>query len=267
MQLVRLSKVAKRLGLALSVTAMAAAGIAATPARAESFKAEYVVTIFGLTIARTSFTSTLDAGSYAVDGTISSSGLGAVFDDTKGIIHTAGSLKNDTPRPSIHALDYTSGKKKQRITVHFENNNVVATENVPPPKPRRNGWVPVEAGDLTDVVDPLTATLVHAQSLDQVCNRTVHIYDGELRADLTLAFAGKAPVVVGDFKGEGVTCTVRFKPISGYRKGSKTMEYLADGNDMRVTFARMGETAFFVPVRGQVETRIGTVYFRVGKIG
>lgn len=262
----RFSKVAKRLGLALSVTAMAA-GIAATPARAESFKADYVVTIFGITIARTSFTSTLDAGSYAVDGTISSSGLGAVFDDTKGIVHTSGSLKRGDPHPSTHALDYTSGKKKQRTTVRFENNNVVATENVPPPKPRRHGWVPVEAGDLTDVVDPLTATLVHAQSLDQVCNRTVRIYDGELRADLTLASAGKAPVVVGDFKGEGVTCTIRFKPISGYRKGSKTMQYLAAGNDMRVTFARMGETAFFVPVRGQVETRIGTVYFRVGKIG
>lgn len=260
-----LAKVTKRFVQALSAAAMLAI-VATVPAHAETFTAEYVVTIFGITIARTSFTSTLDANSYAVDGTISSSGLGAVFDDTKGVVHTSGSLRKSEPHPTTHMLDYTSGKKKQRTTVRFENGQVVATENVPPPKPRRHGWVPVEAGDLTGVVDPLTATLVRANSLDEVCNRTVHIYDGELRADLTLAYAGKAPAVVGDFKGEGVTCTIRFKPISGYRKGSKTMDYLSAGHDMRVTFARMGETQFFVPLRGQVETRIGTVYFRVGKI-
>ncbi|MBS9722501.1 DUF3108 domain-containing protein [Tianweitania sp. BSSL-BM11] len=254
------------MGQALGAAAMLSIATP-VPVRAESFKAEYVVTLFGLTIARTSFTSTLDADSYAVDGTISSSGLGAIFDDTKGVVHTSGRLRKNEPQPTTHMLDYSSGKKKQRTTVRFENGQVVATENVPPPKPRRHGWVPLGAGDLTDVVDPLTATLVRAASLDEVCNRTVHIYDGELRADLTLTYASKAPVTVGDFKGESVTCTVRFKPISGYRKGSKTMEYLSAGHDMSVTFARMGDTSFFVPLRGEVETRIGTVYFRVGKIG
>jgi len=255
----------KRHALALAVALLNTA-LAASPAKAETFKAEYIVSIFGITIARTSFTSELNADRYTVNGTISSSGMAAIFDDTKGIVQASGQLRDDVTSPTTYALDYTSGKKKQRTTVRLENNNVVATENVPPPKPRRHGWVPVEAADLVDVVDPLTATLVRARSLDDVCNRTARIYDGELRADLTLTYLNKAPAVVGDFKGDSVTCSVRFKPISGYRKGSKTIEYLAAGNSMQVTFARMGDTTFFVPLRGQVETRIGTVHFRLGKI-
>jgi hypothetical protein len=257
----------KRLGQVLCAAAAIAAMSAGAPAHAAEFKAEYIVTLFGMTIARTSFTSTLDERSYAINGTIASSGMGAVFDSTKGVVQTSGSMTNGVPSPSTHMMDYTSGKKKQRTTVRLENNTVVATENVPPPKPRRHGWVPVEAGDLANVVDPLTATLVRASSLDDVCNRTVRIYDGELRADLVLSYLDKTQAEVGDFAGEGVTCKIRFKPISGYRKGSKTMDYLSAGHDMRVTFARMGDTDFFVPLRGQVETRIGTVHFRVGKIG
>ncbi|HEV7415073.1 MAG TPA: DUF3108 domain-containing protein [Tianweitania sediminis] len=239
---------------------------AAVPARAQTFQAEYVVTIFGLPIARSSFTSRWTETSYEIQGQVSSSGLAAIFDDTKGTVEASGRLEDKDAEPQHYELDYTSGKKKQWTLVRLEDGNVVATENAPPPKPRRHGWVPVEAAHLADVVDPLTATLVQAASLDDVCNRTARIYDGELRADLSLSFLRKAPAKVGDFEGEGVTCAIRFTPISGYRKGSKTIEYLAGGNRMEVTFARLGKTSFFVPLQGQVETRIGTVHFRVGKI-
>lgn len=235
-------------------------------ARTETFQAEYLVSIFGITIARSSFTSTLTNTAYEVTGRISSSGLAAIFDDTNGTVEASGRLGETKVSPRFYELDYTSGKKKQRTTVRLENGDVVATENAPPPKPRRHGWVPVEAAHLLDVVDPLTATLVQAETLDDVCNRSARIYDGEMRADLALTFLRKAPAAVGDFKGESVTCAIRFTPVSGYRKGSKTIEYLAAGNEMEVTFARMGDTSFFVPLRGHVETRIGTVHFRVGKI-
>lgn len=243
-----------------------AALVSVTPAAAQTFSAEYVVTIWGITIARTNFSSTIDKNGYRVDGKIQSSGLGAVFDDTKGTVHTQGAFRSGSAVPATYGLDYSSGKKKQKTTVRMEGGNVVSTQNDPPPK-RRHGWIPVEAKDLVGVVDPLTATMVQAKSLDDVCTKKARIYDGEMRADLQLSYLKKGTAKVGDFSGEGVTCKVSFKPVSGYRKGSKSIEYLAAGNDMRVTFARMGETDFYVPLRGQVETRIGTVHFRVGKMG
>jgi hypothetical protein len=112
---------------------------------------------------------------------------------------------------------------------------------------------------LQAVTDPLSATLVRADSLSEVCGRTIKIYDGELRFDLTLTHESTGTMAIDGWEGETVTCGVRFEPVAGYRKGRKALDYLKNRSRMTITFAPLGTTGVYGPVRATVGTQIGTI--------
>ena len=56
----------------------------AAMAEQKKFVADYTVSLYGLTLARTSFTSTLDGDAITIDGTVASAGVARIIDDTKG---------------------------------------------------------------------------------------------------------------------------------------------------------------------------------------
>ncbi|TGV62168.1 DUF3108 domain-containing protein, partial [Mesorhizobium sp. M2D.F.Ca.ET.160.01.1.1] len=110
-----------------------------------------------------------EGNTYAIDGTVSAAGLGRLFDDTKGTISSKGTISDKRMTPQVFRADYTSGKKASMVDIRFANGAVASTKVVPEPKKRDpKSWVPLGAGDLTSVLDPMAATVVHADSLDQV---------------------------------------------------------------------------------------------------
>ncbi len=226
---------------------------------AQSFHAEYSVSYLGLTIARSRFESTISDRSFKLDGSLSSAGIAELFDDTKGTTSASGRFIDDVVRPDAFRTDYTTGRKAKRIAISFDGGVVSKTVNVPPPKPRGKDWVKVGASQLRGVADPLSATLVRADRPEAVCARTLKVYDGELRADLALTLSEKGPVSIGGYEGEAVVCDARFVPVAGYRMGHKSIEYLKNRSKIRITFAPLGTTGVYAPIRATVGTRIGTI--------
>jgi hypothetical protein len=226
---------------------------------AQSFRAEYLVSYLGLTIARSNFQSTISGRSFRLDGSLSSAGIAELFDDTRGTTTASGSFSGDVARPNAFAADYTTGRKAKKIAISFAGGSVSKTVNIPPPKPRGEDWVEVGASQLQDVADPLSSTLVRADRLEAVCDRTLKVFDGELRADLALTLAAKGPVSIGGYKGEAVVCEARFLPVAGYRKGHKSIEYLKNRSRILITFAPLGTTGVYAPIRATIGTRIGTI--------
>lgn len=248
---------AVKLVFALGLATFSAAGHAAeTP---QSFSAEYSISYLGLTIARSRFESTIDDRSFRLGGSLSSAGVAELFDDTKGTTSASGSFVGGVARPDGFAADYTTGKKAKKIAVSFANGSVTSTVSVPPPKPRGEDWIKVGEKDLRGVADPLSSTLIRAESLEEVCGRTLKVYDGELRADLDLTLVEKGPVSIGGYEGEAVVCSGRFLPVAGYRKGHKSIEYLKNKSRIRITFAPLGTTGVYAPIRATIGTRIGTI--------
>ena len=230
-------------------------GFAAAP---QAFKGEYTVSFLGLSIARATFSSRYEGDSYAINGTVSAAGLGRLFDDTKGTISSKGTISGKQMLPQAFRADYTSGKKASVVDIRFSNGAVTSTQVVPAPGKRDpNSWVPLGAGDLKSVLDPMAATVIHADSLDKVCGRTVKFYDGEMRADLTLTYASKGSISVKGYKGDTVTCKMSFEPVAGYRKGRKALNYLKNKSKMMVTFAPLGQTGVYAPIHATVGTQIG----------
>ena len=131
--------------------------------------------------------------------------------------------------------------------------------------PRRPDWVPVGAKELLAVADPISATLIEAKDARSVCGRTIKAFDGEIRADLALTYVNTAPVSIGGTTVDAVTCQGRFKPVAGYHRGNKSIQYLSTKSKIMMKFAQLGKTGIYAPIQATVGTKVGTFTIRARK--
>ncbi len=246
----------------LAILACAALASVAQSASAASVRSEYTTSLYGLTLARSSFESTIGSDGFDVRGTLSSSGVASLFDDTHATASTKGRFAAGGTQPESYVVDYVSGNKKKATRVAFQAGSVVRAENTPPVKTDRSDWVPVEKGHLAGVVDPISATLVRANAPSEVCNRTIRVFDGAMRADLRLSHAGYGQASIPGYSGETVTCNARFVPVSGYRKGNSSIRFMSQSTAIAIAFAPIADSGVYAPVEASVETKIGTVRVR-----
>lgn len=243
----------------LAVVAALSGAQPAIAQSSQSFDGDYAVSFLGFTVARASFGSTIDAGSFSVKGTLASAGFGRFFDDTNGTVASSGGFAGLRTSPTSFRVDYTQKEKQTVTTIDFSGGSVSRTETIPPPKPKGANWVPVAPADLTKVSDPLAATLVRADAPQKVCGRTVRVFDGEFRLDLTLRPVGVGTASIDGYEGQTVTCRATIKPVSGYRKGRRALEFLEKQARIMVAFAPLGSTGVYAPIHATVGTQIGTV--------
>jgi hypothetical protein len=247
---------------------MAAAAVVAccgvADAAERAFRAEYVVSLFGLPIAQANFDSTFDNRRFSINGTVSSSGLARLFDKTTGTTRVAGVIDRNGATPRTFQSAYQSGDKSSRTTIRFDGRKVVKTSNTPRRRTLPKDWVGIPKAQLAAALDPISASLVRANSASEVCDRTVRIFDGEMRADLKLTH--RATGTMPGFDGEAVTCDARLVPVAGYRKGNKQIAYLAKESRVSITFVRLADTGFYTPADASVGTQIGTVRITARKI-
>lgn len=241
------------------VLAALAGTVPSAASQRQSFSADYSVTLLGLPIARARFDSTFTADRFTIDGSLTSSGIARIFDRTTGTTRVEGSIGRDGARPRTFQSRYESGRKKSRTTIRFARGAVASFENTPEPK-RGETWVPVAQDHLRAALDPLSSTLIRTSDPNAVCDRTIRVFDGEMRANLKLS-----PRSPADSRGL-VTCNAHFVPVSGYRKGRRQIDFLQNESRITITFAPLGATGFFTPVDASVGTQIGPVRITARRI-
>jgi hypothetical protein len=241
----------------LGALALASMVLPASAQGIQSFRVDYSVSILGLNVARSTFTSTIGPNDFHLNGTLASSGIAKIFDSTEGTMVVRGGM-GDGVQADAYLLSYTSGDKKKRTSVSFSKGAVTKAENVPVRKVNPKRWVPLDKSELTSVTDPISASMVRAASLQDVCNRTIRVFDGEMRADLKLSYVGVKPAEVKGFSGDAVTCRARFVPIGGY-KSSKSIDFMKNKSQIMMTFAPLGTTGVYAPIHVTATTEIGTL--------
>ncbi len=250
-----------------ALAALAAAALAgpAVPAHAETYNGEYVVTFLGLPIARSTFTTTIDGDRYTVDGSVASAGIATIMSTVRGKSSATGSFSGDATRPQSFRMEYSEGRKRQSTAIGFRGDRVVSTENDPPLKKRGKDWVKLEPGHLEGAMDPLSAGLVRASAPEKVCQRTLKLYDGEFRLDVRLQPAPGVPRIEG-YGDAVVQCRARAKPVAGYRKGRRALDYLENKSRIMIAFAPIARTGLYAPVYATVGTEIGTVTVKATRL-
>ena len=138
--------------MAFRISALLLAGALALPQSAAAalepqqvFTADYAISFFGFTVARSTVVSRFGATSYTVDGSIKSAGLAAFFDSTTAQTTVSGKIGQAGVSPDRYSVDYVYGKKAKKTALLFAKGNVVKIANSPPLPPRRADWVPVGA--------------------------------------------------------------------------------------------------------------------------
>ena len=229
--------------------------------KAPVYRGEYAISFLGLPVGRVNFESRVDRESYSIEGEASAAGLGMFFYDTTGKLTASGRFTDGVQADRFRA-EYRYDEKPTLVDIRFSDGNVVEVVNDPPLKKRRKDWVPIQPSDLKSVVDPIAATLVKADRLEDVCKGGARMFDGELRADLSLSYVSMGKASFEGFEGKTVTCRLKFTPAAGYRKGRRALEFLRTRSRIMVTFAQIGETGVYAPVHATIGTRIGTITVR-----
>jgi hypothetical protein len=140
--------------------------------------------------------------------------------------------------------------------------NVKAVE-IFPPFEDKEGRVPVTAANKRNILDPATALIMavpEGQPLvgPAACNRTIPVYDGYVRFDVTLHYVGVRDVAVHGYSGPVSVCAARYTPVSGHKRDSKSTKFMAENRDIEAWLAPIDRAHVVVPFHIALMTLAGT---------
>ena len=259
------------LGLSLGGAAALAAAIATTALVADAghgaaaqgrFEAEYTATLAGIPIGRGDWVIEISDDQFTATASGGTFGIVRLLTQGHGVSTAQGPLNGGQPVPQSYVSTITNDKRVDDVRMAFAGGSVKELSVEPPfnPSPDR---IPVTDADRHNVLDPMTATLVHVGGSGdpvspQACDRRVAVFDGRVRYELHSEFK-RMETVKADrgYSGPAVVCAVYFTPISGYVPNRPAIKYLVELRDAEVWLAPIAGTRVAVPFRFSMPTPLG----------
>lgn len=169
--------------------------------------AQYALEVRGLTVGLLSFSGVENAASYAVSGTLQSTGLAGMLRKMRYAAKVRGRQSNAGLHPARYEQSGGSGNNHSEEVVVWQG-GLPRIERQDPAKPPRPGDPdPAAQRGTVDTLTALYATLRDVPR-GQECTTNVIIYDGRYRMQLRLS-APKA-------EGETVSCTGEYIRLGGF---------------------------------------------------
>ena len=235
---------------------------AALPGRID---AHYTIALGAFDLGHFKFEQRSSGHSYTLKSIVELSALLGAF-EWRGITKTSGSFASGKPSPENYAFDYRSKGRGGLVRMQFDKGNVIGLSAIPS-APVGGATVPLKDSHTRSVLDPLTAilTLAHARG-SKPCGRTLPIFDGKQRFNLTFKFRRYEALPGGKSHGQrGIVCQIKYKPLGGYVANSDTRKYAAE-NNIEIAFHPVGRERVMVPYRLSLPTVIGTARLDLVKL-
>lgn len=182
----------------------------------------------------------------------------------KSSVASNGYIYGYKPRPNIYAFSARSDKKAEAIRLNFSRGGVKKIKAVPPtrPSPKR---IKVTKSHLRNVVDPLSAMLTFtdkAPSLTngtRACNRSIKIFDGRQRFNVTLSFKRKTYAELSNGQSRtAFVCRAKYRPVAGHKPKNKAVSYMANSKGLEIWLVPLPKAKMYVPYKIVVPIMIGT---------
>jgi Protein of unknown function (DUF3108) len=249
---------ARRMGAALA--AAIALPLAAPEARAVTLNVDYRLYLAGIPIGSAEVKGTFEGAQYRLELQARLTGLGALVGGD-GSATAAGSMTSARPTPSAFAARARTSAGERTLRMGLVGGNAVAVSIEPPLEPKLDK-VPLGEIHKRAIIDPLSAVLapvVRGSLTDPSnCNRTVPIFDGGMRFDMVLSYAGTREVEKPGYSGPVLVCSVRYVPIAGHRPNRPATRFMQENRDISVWLAPVEGARVLVPIRISLRTMIGT---------
>jgi hypothetical protein len=247
--------------LTLALVSALVFGTRAVPARADEFKARYTVSLIGFHIGEAAAAGSVGPTHYRIDLSAKLTGVAAMVADVKLALAATGALRRGGPAPSTYATTSANSIGSRTVRMSLDSGNVKAVE-IFPPFEDREGRIPVTEANKRNIVDPTSALIMpvpEGQPLigPAACNRTIPVYDGYVRFDVTLHYVGVKDVSVNGYSGPVSVCSARYTPISGHKRDSKSTRFMAENRDIEAWLAPIERAHVVVPLHVALMTLAG----------
>lgn len=247
------------------LSALIAVPVAAAGAQAAdmTLKADYLITIAGITIGKVNAEGRFTDSGYAATISGQTYGISRFVSDAHAVLAGNGRIRGSHIAPASYNLDTDEKGFRTHVSMAMRAGAIVNLSTAPHlmPYPDR---VPVTPNHKRDVVDPVGAFVAVvnqpvATTGPSACNRTVRVFDGWQRYDVKLSFKGSKHVnnSSGAYSGEVFVCGARYVPVAGHRPGRDSVQYMADNKRLEVWLAPVDGTRVLIPYRILIGTQVG----------
>jgi len=248
--------------VALGLVWALVAGPGMASACADEFRARYKVSLIGFPIGEAAAAGWLGPAGYRIDLNAKLTGVAAMISNVKLALAATGALRKGGVAPSTYATTSANSQGSRTVRMSLDAGNVKAVE-IFPPFEDKEGRVPVTAANKRNILDPATAVIMavpEGQPLvgPAACNRTIPIYDGYVRFDVTLHYVGLREVAVDGYSGPVSVCAARYTPVSGHKRDSKSTKFMAENRDIEAWLAPIERAHVVVPFHIELMTLAGT---------
>jgi Protein of unknown function (DUF3108) len=251
---------ARALTVVVAATCPVLFGHGAASASAEEFRARYTVSLIGINIGEVAAAATLGSN-YRINLNAKLTGIAAMVSNVKLALASTGAVRRDGLAPSTYATTSANSQGTRTVRMSLDAGNVRSVEIVPPfeEKPER---VPVTEANKRNILDPTSALIMsipEGQPLvgPAACNRTIPVYDGYVRFNVTLQYIGQKQVSVAGYSGPVAVCAARYTPISGHSRDSKSTKFMAENRDIEAWLAPIPRAHVVFPLHVQLMTLAG----------
>jgi hypothetical protein len=245
----------------LALTLLASLG-SASAATAGPVEARYGVTIAGLSIGTAVFSGDISPQGYQATLNARLTGLVGVLTTGQGAVQVSGGFGGARPLSQGYALSANNSTVSRTIQIGMNAGNITQVA-IDPPFEAKPDRVPVLEHHRRNVADPVSALIMPVAGNGDLmdprnCNRTIPVFDGVQRFDVTLTSAGSR--VVSEprrgYVGHALICNARYAPVAGHRPIPAT-EFMKSNRDMQVWLVPVAGSRALMPWRIQVRTQVG----------
>lgn len=236
------------------------------PAAAGTVEARYDISLMGFKIGVATVKADIDGDRYDLSIWAKLTGLAGVMTSGKGAATATGSLASSRPAPGTFAITTAGSEKSITVRMAMSGGAVQAVEVNPEIEPHPDR-IAVTDAHRRNVLDPVSALLMPvsatlsptnaASAGPNACRRTLPIFDGAARYDVTLSPRTVRTVNANGYQGPVAVCDVRYSAIAGHRANRKVTKFMEENRDMQVWLAPLAGTRLFMPYRIAVRTPIG----------
>lgn len=256
----RKSRAAAAMGAGLA--SVLAVSLAASPAAAaDSLKVGYSIRLLGLSMGSAGLNATLSPSAYQMEISAKLAGIASMVSRAQGGARSAGSIERGRVVARTFATASSNSKETRTVRMALNSGTVRAVEVVPPPDPHPDR-VPVTDSHKRGVVDPLSALVMPVTGGGSLvgpaaCDRTIPIFDGYARFDVTLSYAGTRDVRSTAYSGPVAVCSARYKAIAGHRPRRKSTQYMENNREIEVWLMPVQSARVLTPYRIAMPTQVG----------
>ena len=226
-------------------------------------RATYALSIIGLPIGTADASATLEPNSYKIEIGLRLSGLAALVSKAKGAAAANGQIANSTVLPAAYANTTANATETRTVRMGLAAGTVRAID-ISPPFLDMEGRVPVTEAHKARIVDPVSALVMSVPPGEPLvgptaCDRTLPVYDGLVRFNVTLAYVGTRQVHAKGYAGPVTVCSARYTPIAGYKLDSQSTKFMAENRNIEAWLAPVEQAHVVVPYYLSVGTKAGTL--------